>query len=70
MTRSMPPDEISVAAERAGLSPMSEWYAESGGDTSVCEICEAPLDDAEPWKRGLDGAGAHLSCLRAMGIRP
>ena len=42
---------------------------QAGIDTSVCEICEEPLDDSEPWKRGFDGCGAHLSCLYSNGIR-
>ena len=45
---------------------MGSLYADSGGDTTVCEICEQPLGDEEPWKRGLDGAGAHVSCLKAF----
>lgn len=40
-----------------------------GIDTEKCEICEGPLDDYTPWKRGLDGAGAHLVCLRRYGVR-
>jgi hypothetical protein len=42
---------------------MGSLYAESGGDVNACEFCEGPLDDSEPWKRGLDGAGAHLACI-------
>lgn len=49
--------EMSTMAERAGI------------DTSICEICEEPLDDSEPWRRGMDGCGAHDACLRASGIR-
>ncbi len=48
---------------------MEELAGLSGIDTSVCEMCEEPLDGKREWKRGMDGAGAHLSCLRAMGIR-
>jgi hypothetical protein len=48
----------------AAKAEMSTLYAESGGDTTRCEICDAPLDNSEPWKRGLDGAGAHIECLR------
>ncbi len=41
--------------------------AESAGiDTTVCELCEEPLDDKWPWKRGLDGCGAHLDCLEVF----
>ena len=42
---------------------MSSLYEQSGGDTSVCEFCEKPLDVKKPWKRGLDGAGAHIACI-------
>ena len=37
--------------------------SDAGIDTTVCEMCEEPLDDARAWKRGLDGCGAHLDCL-------
>ena len=47
----------------------SSLYVESGGDPSRCEFCDELLDDSQSWKRGLDGAGAHLSCLRAHGVR-
>lgn len=39
-------------------------YAASGGDVTRCEICDGPLDESEPWQRGLDGAGAHFLCIR------
>lgn len=38
-------------------------YAASGGDVDVCEFCQQPLDDERPWRRGLDGAGAHEDCI-------
>ena len=38
--------------------------ADAGIDTSVCEFCSGPLDDSEPWRRGLDGCGAHERCLK------
>jgi hypothetical protein len=53
----------SVGDERA--IPLAEMVAFSGIDTSVCEFCEQPLDDSEPWRRGLDGCGAHERCLGA-----
>lgn len=45
----------------------------SGMDITVCEFCEEPLEeddskDERPWRRGLDGAGAHDECLRSMGL--
>lgn len=67
---------------RDDLPPLSELYADSGGDPSVCEFCEQPLDpsqevtrtgarlpldDSQEWIRGRDGAGAHLDCLNAYG---
>ena len=45
---------------------LAEW---AGMDVTRCEICDDPLDDNRDWKRGLDGAGAHLDCLRRMGVR-
>lgn len=49
------PDDIAVSnlAEDAGI------------DTTVCEFCSQPLDDSEPWRRGMDGCGAHERCLKA-----
>jgi hypothetical protein len=44
-----------------GLSSLAE---EAGLDTTRCELCGDPLDDSRPWKRGLDGCGAHTLCLR------
>ena len=41
---------------------MAGMAAEAGMDVTLCELCEEPLKDA-PYKRGLDGAGAHLGCL-------
>ncbi len=52
------------------LPKMEDYAALSGIDTSACEFCLEPLDGKREWKRGMDGARAHLSCLRAMGIRP
>ena len=48
--------------------------SDAGIDTTVCELCERPLvpddpEDDEPWVRGMDGCGAHVSCLRGMGIK-
>ena len=37
---------------------------EAGLDINVCEFCEEPLDDTQPWRRGLDGCGAHETCLK------
>lgn len=37
--------------------------AESGIDTTRCEICGGPLDAEHPWRRGMDGAAAHEACL-------
>jgi hypothetical protein len=51
------------------LSDLSGLYEESGGDVSLCEICDQPLDETHEWKRGLDGAGAHLACLRNLGVQ-
>lgn len=45
------------------IADLSHLYEESGGDPTRCEICDDPLDDTRPWKRGLDGAGAHVDCL-------
>jgi hypothetical protein len=39
--------------------------AQAGIDPTVCEFCGTPLDDREPWRRGLDGCGAHDGCLSA-----
>lgn len=39
-------------------------YAQSGGDPFRCEICDEPLDGRRKWLRGLDGAGAHKTCLK------
>ena len=50
--------------------PARKTMAEQMGiDTSVCEICEEPLGDDEEWKEGMDGARAHVSCLRSMGVK-
>ncbi len=38
--------------------------SDMGFDTTRCEFCEQLLDDKKPWKRGLDGMGAHLACLK------
>lgn len=43
---------------------MSSLYEQSGGDPTQCQFCDEPPDDTQPWQRGLDGAGAHLACLR------
>ncbi len=43
--------DLEDLAERAGI------------DTSICEFCEEPLDGKKPWRRGLDGCGAHEKCL-------
>ncbi len=51
------------------MSPRKSLAEEAGIDTSSCEICDEPLDGKREWKRGMDGCGAHLSCLRSMGIR-
>lgn len=45
----------------AGTESLAEM---SGMDVSRCEFCDEPLDDSKPWRRGLDGAGAHESCLK------
>lgn len=37
--------------------------SDAGIDTTVCELCEEPLDGDREWERGLDGAGAHTECL-------
>ena len=37
--------------------------SDAGLDTTVCEVCEEPLNDTQAWTRGMDGCGAHLSCL-------
>lgn len=43
---------------------MRHLAALSGMDVTKCELCDHPLEDeGEPYKRGLDGAGAHLGCL-------
>lgn len=35
-----------------------------GMNASVCEVCEQPLDDMRPWRRGrTSGLGAHNDCL-------
>ncbi len=47
----------------AVVQPLDQMYEQSGGDTSVCEFCGKPLDDATPWTRGRDGAGAHNDCI-------
>lgn len=43
---------------------------QAGIDTTVCELCEKPLNDEEPWREGLDGCGAHDECLKLEGIIP
>lgn len=49
---------------------MPKSLAEQAGiDITVCECCGDPLDDERPWRRGLDGCGAHDECLRLEGIR-
>jgi hypothetical protein len=53
-------DELSVEQMAATIGSL---YEESGGDVTRCEFCDEPLDDTRAWKRGLDGAGAHLDCI-------
>lgn len=53
----------------SAVASMGSLYADSGGDVNCCELCDEPLDTTEPWIRGMDGAGAHKSCLRRRGIR-
>ena len=43
--------------------PLSSYAAAAGIDTTRCEFCGDPLDGSAPWRRGLDGCGAHKSCL-------
>lgn len=47
----MPDADIGSLAEQSGM------------DVSRCEFCDELLDDSQSWKRGLDGAGAHLDCI-------
>ena len=44
--------ELDTLAEQAGI------------DTTVCEFCYKPLDGTKPWRRGLDGCGAHEKCIK------
>jgi hypothetical protein len=38
-------------------------YEQSGGDPTRCEFCNRKLTNKKPWRRGLDGAGAHEACI-------
>lgn len=53
-----PKDHNDILSDMAGLA------GAAGIDTDVCEFCEQPLDDSKPWRRGLDGCGAHEDCIR------
>jgi hypothetical protein len=56
----------SVMPVLAGVEERDKSLAEEAGiDTTRCEFCGEPLDDSRPWRRGLDGCGAHESCLKA-----
>ena len=45
---------------------MKALAEQAGIDTTTCEICEEPLDDSRPWRRGVDGCGIHEDCLSAF----
>ena len=49
-----------------------EGMAEACGlDVTVCEFCGDDLDeegDGRPWRRGLDGSGAHEECIEDQGL--
>lgn len=47
-------------------SPRKALAEEAGLDVTKCEFCDGDL--MRPWKRGLDGAAAHLDCLAANGV--
>lgn len=38
--------------------------SDAGMDTKNCEFCLKALDGKKPWKRGLDGMGAHIACIK------
>lgn len=60
------PDGAPVVIDKtleAGNFAVANLYEQSGGDTTRCEFCGDPLDDSRPWRRGLDGAGAHDDCI-------
>lgn len=57
---------LPYSAEDYGLPNPRTLFADSGGDITRCELCEEPLDETREWKRGLDGAGAHLDCLASF----
>ena len=63
-------DDLFQLAAAGDSEAMRAWgaglYEDSGGDPAACEFCEKPLDDSEPWQRGLDGAGAHVNCLQVV----
>lgn len=61
--------EMSDLAATGGDFLRRSMAALMGIDVNSCELCEQPLGDAKDWKRGLDGAAAHLVCLRRMGVR-
>lgn len=53
-----------VFAAIALHNDQTNFATTTGLDVSVCEFCEGPLTDEEPWRRGIDGCGAHERCLR------
>lgn len=61
--------DVFGGAPESRVAAAGSLYADSGGNVSRCELCDEPLTDAEAWMRGMDGAGAHHSCLRAFGVR-
>lgn len=64
-------DEVLTHADTSEPTPLpgavmtGGLFAATGGDVNVCEFCKQPLDDSKPWKRGMDGAGAHEECIRS-----
>lgn len=42
---------------------LSHLAEDSGMDVSRCEFCDKALDERKVWRRGIDGAGAHKTCI-------